>query len=134
MDTHLTSCSNVKMTHSCCVISCMYIQCTVISCKIVYDGILNIYVIAGVVGMCHLKKNWTVAVNFFLFLLLKKMHTPGSLFWDMVLLVQGLSTIFVDQLSACHVFRKVHSVLASKLSAFYRIVFLVLEMKRHDLR
>ena len=51
-----------------------------------------------------------------------------------ILLIQGLSTIFVDQLSACHVFRKVHSVLASKFSAFYHIALLVLEMKRHNLK
>jgi len=49
-----------------------------------------------------------------------------------IVLIQGLSTIFVDQLSACHVFRKVHSVLASKFSIFYHIVLLVLEMKRHN--
>jgi hypothetical protein len=57
MDTHLTSCSNIKMTHFCCVISCMYIQYTIIYCKIVYDGILNVYVVVSIVGMCHLKEN-----------------------------------------------------------------------------
>jgi len=51
-----------------------------------------------------------------------------------IVLIQRLSTIFIDQLSACHVFRKVHSVLASKFSAFYHIILLALEMKRHNLK
>jgi hypothetical protein len=48
-------------------------------------------------------------------------------------LIQGISTIFIDQLPTYHAFRKVHSSLASEFSTVYHVVSQILGMKRHNL-
>jgi hypothetical protein len=49
-------------------------------------------------------------------------------------LVQGISSIITDHMPTFHVFRKVHSILASEFSAVYPIDTHVLRMKRHSLK
>jgi len=46
----------------------------------------------------------------------------------------GISTIFIDQLPAFHVFREVYSVLASTFLTLYCLVLQVFGMKRHNLK
>jgi hypothetical protein len=48
-----------------------------------------------------------------------------------MLIVQGISTTFTDHMPTFHVFRKVHSMLASTV---YHLVSQVLGMKRHSLK
>jgi hypothetical protein len=48
-------------------------------------------------------------------------------------LIQRTNTIYTDQMPTFHVFRKVHSMLASELSTVYRVVSQVLGMKRRFL-
>jgi hypothetical protein len=49
-------------------------------------------------------------------------------------IIQGISTIFIDQLPTYHALRKVHSILASEFSAVYHVVSQILRMKRHNLK
>jgi hypothetical protein len=49
-------------------------------------------------------------------------------------LIQGINTIFIDQLPTYHAFRKVHSILASEFSIVYHIVSQILKKKRHNLK
>jgi hypothetical protein len=46
-----------------------------------------------------------------------------------IVLIQGIRTIFIDHVPAFHVFRRMHSVLASKFSAVYHLVSRVLRTK-----
>jgi hypothetical protein len=52
----------------------------------------------------------------------------------LLLLIQGISTIFINQLPTCDAFRKVHSILASEFSLVYHIASQILRMKRHNLK
>jgi hypothetical protein len=49
-------------------------------------------------------------------------------------LIQGISTFFIDQLPTYHAFGKVHSILASEFSTVYHTVSHILRMKRHNLK
>jgi hypothetical protein len=49
-------------------------------------------------------------------------------------LIQGISTIFIDQLPTYHAFRKVHCILASGFSTIYHAVSQILRMKRQNLK
>jgi len=40
-----------------------------------------------------------------------------------IVLTQGISTIFIDQMQTSHVYRKVHSMLALHCSTVYHILF-----------
>jgi len=49
------------------------------------------------------------------------------------ILIQGMSTIFTDQMPAYLVFRKVHSVIASTFSTVSHVAGEFLRMKRQNL-
>ena len=49
-------------------------------------------------------------------------------------LIQRMSTIYTDQMPTFHIFRKVHSKLASELSTVYGVISQVLGMKRYNLK
>jgi hypothetical protein len=49
------------------------------------------------------------------------------------LLTQGIGSMLTDQLPTSHVFRKVHTTLASKFSTLRHLISKVLRMKKHNL-